>query len=130
VQQAFDVRSNTCHIHSYVHTLTHIQDFQSSTVLCKQPRETRILTKAMKARQKCQLAGPTTGCCASQETCIEEKQRVRQSAVVYTQKKERKISTHACTYTCACMCPPQLNRISMVCECALHVRVCVLLLFR
>ncbi len=44
VQQASDDRSNTCHIHSYVHTLTHIQHFHSSTVLCKQPRETCKLT--------------------------------------------------------------------------------------
>ena len=54
-------RSGHCHIHSYVHTLTHIQRIHSSTVLCKQPRETRTLTEAMKARQKCRLAGPTTG---------------------------------------------------------------------
>jgi uncharacterized membrane protein len=32
VQQASDDRSNTCHIHSYVHTLTHIQHFHSRTV--------------------------------------------------------------------------------------------------
>ncbi len=40
VQQVFDVSSNSCHIHSYVHTLTHIQHFHSSTALCKKPRET------------------------------------------------------------------------------------------
>jgi hypothetical protein len=40
------------------------------------------------------------------------------------------ISTHACTCTCACMCPPQVNHISRVCECSMHVRVCVLLLCR
>jgi hypothetical protein len=39
--------SHSCHIHSYVHTLTHTQHFHSSTVLCKQPRETRTLTEAM-----------------------------------------------------------------------------------
>ena len=88
VQQAFDVRSNSCHIHSYVHTLTHIQHFHSSTALCTKPQETCKLTQAMKARQKCRLAGPTTGCWTTQETCIEEKQRVRQTAVVYTLKNQ------------------------------------------
>jgi hypothetical protein len=34
------------------------------------------LTEAMKARQKCPLAGPTTGCSANKDTCIKEKQRV------------------------------------------------------
>ncbi len=48
----------------------------------------------------------------------------------FHRKKRIEISTHACTCTCACMCPPQLDRISRVCECALHVRVCVLLPFR
>jgi hypothetical protein len=238
VQQTFDVRSKSCHIHSYVHTRTHIQQFHSSTVLWKQPRETHALTEAMKARQKCRLTGPTTGCWTNQAACIEEKQSDRQTAVRYTQqskqttylhahthahtvcmivcmfvwgsranqphtrhhrssrvcqwslhvvrttvttivniqhamiqklslsarvcwqlscmliqvdkqrtdtvihiseayirlcfhrKKRKEISTHACTSTCACMCPPQLNHISRVCECALQVRVCVLLLFR
>ncbi len=44
-------------------------------------------------------------------------------------KKRKEISTHACTCTCACMCSPQLNHISMVCDCVQHVRVCALLLF-
>jgi hypothetical protein len=43
----------------------------------------------------------------------------------FHRKKRKKISTHACTCKWACMCPPQLNRISRVCECALNARVCV-----
>jgi hypothetical protein len=62
----------------------------------------------MKARQKRRLAGSTTGCCANKEPCIEEKQRVRQPAVRYTQKNKKKknkyIHTqthrHACWYAC------------------------------
>jgi hypothetical protein len=100
VQQEFDVSSNSCHIHSYVcqrtHTHTHIQHFHSSTVLCIHPRERRTLTEAMKARQKCRLAGPTTGCWTNQLSCIEEKQRVRQTAVRYTQKRKQ---THTHTHT-------------------------------
>ena len=99
VQQAFDVRSNTCHIHAYVHTRTHIQHFHSSTALCKKPRETHTLTEAMKARQKFRLAGPTTGCYSIQDTCIEEKQRVRQTAVVYTQKSKQTTYIYTHTHT-------------------------------
>jgi hypothetical protein len=43
----------------------------------------------MKARQKCRVAGQTTGCCTKQVACMEEKQRVRQTAVVYTQKSKQ-----------------------------------------
>jgi hypothetical protein len=44
----------------------------------------------MKARQKCPVAGSTTGCCPNEDTCIEEKQRVRQPAVRYTQQNKTK----------------------------------------
>ena len=117
VQQAFDVRSNSCHIHSYVHTLTHIQHLHSSTALCKQPRGTCKLTQAMKARQKCRLAGPTTGCWTTQDTCIEEKQRVRQTAVVYTQKKKR--DKHACMHmhVCVSVCCYYFANPSTLCVC-------------
>ncbi len=62
VQQAFDVRSNSWQTHSYVHTLSHIQHFQASTVLCQQPRETRTLTQVLKAWQKRRVAKTTTWC--------------------------------------------------------------------
>jgi hypothetical protein len=42
----------------------------------------------MKAQQKCRVTGPTTGCRTTKAPCIEEKQRVRQPAVRYTQKKK------------------------------------------
>ncbi len=111
MQQAFDVRSNSWHMHSYVHTLTHIQHFHASTVLCKQPRETRTLTQALKARQKFRMAGPTIGCRPKKQHCIEEKQRVSQTAVRDTQKSKQTICiniyicTHAhsrsvCMYDC------------------------------
>jgi hypothetical protein len=71
----------------------------SNTVLLKKPRETRTLTEA-KAQQKFGVAGPTTGCCTNSAACIEEKQRVRQPAVVYTQKcKQTYIYTHTQRYT-------------------------------
>jgi hypothetical protein len=104
VQQAFDARSNSCHIHSYVHTLTHIQHFHSSAVLCQQPRETRTRTQAMKARQKCRLTGPTTGWRSNQVPCIEEKQRVRETNVRYTQKTKHTLTHfqhfHSSTVLC------------------------------
>jgi hypothetical protein len=140
VQQAFDVRSNSCHIHSYVHTLTHIQHLHSSTVLCKHPRETCTLTQAIKARQKCRMAGPTTGCLTKKDSCIEEKQRDRQTAVRYTQKSKQTtylhIRTHThtqCTHVCKYDClrsesksashwsPPQLKSVPVILACA---RVC------
>jgi hypothetical protein len=43
----------------------------------------------MKDRQKRRVPGPTTGCCSRKDTCIEEKQRVRQPAV-YLEKKTKK----------------------------------------
>ncbi len=62
---------------------------KSSKVLCKQPRETCKLTQAMKARQKSRLTGPTTGCWTNKASCIEEKQTVRQTALVYTQHSKQ-----------------------------------------
>jgi hypothetical protein len=55
----------------------------------------------MKDRQKCRVTRPTTGCCPNKETCIEEKQRVRQTTLRYTQ--------------------PRRHRSSSVCEWSLHV---------
>jgi hypothetical protein len=66
--------------HKYTHS-THIQHFHSSTVLCKQPRETLTHTEAMKARQKCRVAGLTTGFWRNQATCMEEKPKSWQTAV-------------------------------------------------
>jgi hypothetical protein len=43
----------------------------------------------MKGRQKCPVAGPTTGCCPIQAACIKEKQRGRHPAVRYTHKKKK-----------------------------------------
>jgi hypothetical protein len=62
----------------------------------------------MKARQKRRLAGPTTGCHKNKDPCTEEKQRVRQPAVRYTQKNKQKknkyihtqTQTYACWYAC------------------------------
>ncbi len=79
------------------------QHFDSSTILSTQPRETRTLTEAMKARQKQRVTGPTTDCCSNQEPCIEEKQRVREQAVRYTQKNKKKgtnIYAHTRQYAC------------------------------
>ncbi len=68
--------------------------------LSTQPRETRTLTGAMKAWQKCPLAGPTTGCRTNQAACIEEKQRVRQPTVRYTQQnKPQKTIAHQHKHT-------------------------------
>ncbi len=46
----------------------------------------------------------------------------------FHRKKEKERDKHAYTCTCACLCPLQLNRISRVYDCALHVRVGVLIL--
>ena len=51
----------------------------------------------MKAWQKRRLTGSTTGCCSNKDTCIQDKQRVRQPAVRYTQQnitKKEQIYTH------------------------------------
>ncbi len=48
------------------------------------------------------MAGQKTGCCPNKVSCIEEKQRVRQTAVGYTQKSKQKntcIHIHTHTYT-------------------------------
>jgi hypothetical protein len=74
---------NVCSGATQRHTRHHRS---SSTVPSKQPRETRILTQAMKARKKCRVASPITGCCSKKAPCIETTQRVRQTSVRYTQK--------------------------------------------
>jgi hypothetical protein len=61
----------------------------------------------MKARQKCPVAGPTTGCCPNKDTCIEEKQRVVHAAVSNTQKtkpKKEQIYTYTDTQVCMLVC--------------------------
>ncbi len=92
----------------------------------------------MKARQKCRLAGPTTGCRTNQDPCIQEKQRVSQTAVVYTQKiKQTKnkymyINIHRCMHVCMYDCmrsesesasQPQVKGVRVMSACA---RVCFL----
>jgi hypothetical protein len=83
---------------------------RSCTGPCKQSREIRTLTEAMKARQKCRVAGPTTGCWSKKAACIEEKQRVRrQTAVRCTQKETNNkgiyIYMHTHTHTSVCFSP-------------------------
>jgi hypothetical protein len=51
----------------------------------------------MTARQKCPLAGLTTGCCSNETSCIEEKQRVR-PAVRYRKTNKEK-QTHNYRHT-------------------------------
>ncbi len=77
--------------------------FQSNTVLCKLPRATRTLTKAMKALQKHRMAEPSTGCCPQKSPWVEKKQRVRQPPVRYTQKNKQK-KEHIYTYTDTQVC--------------------------
>ncbi len=99
VQQAFELTSNSCHIHSFVYTLTHIQNFHSSTVVRKHPRETRTLTEAMKARQKCWLAGPTTGFWANKAPCIEENSELgRILSCMLIKAKNKYTHTHIHTH--------------------------------
>jgi hypothetical protein len=50
---------------------------------------TRTLTEARKAQQKRPMAGLTTGCCTKKEICIEEEQRLKQSAVRCTKKTKK-----------------------------------------
>jgi hypothetical protein len=138
VQQASDVRSNSCHIPSYIHTLTHIEHLQSSTALCTQPRETHTLTQALKVRLKCRMARPTTGSRTNKATCIDESQRVRQPVVSHNQKKSKGKKTylftytHVCTFVCMIVWGARANqrhtrhhRSSRVCEwsLSLHVRL-------
>ncbi len=108
-------------VHTVTHTHTHTQatrktqantcqfmienqHFHSNTVRSTQPRETRTLTEALKARRKRRVAGPTTGCCWNEAACDEENQRVRQPDVRYAQqnkqKNKKKIPTQTYKYTC------------------------------
>ncbi len=94
----------------------------------------------MKARQKCWLAGPTTGCWPKKDNCIEEKQRVRDPAVRSTKKSKqanKNICIHIHTaHIFVCMIvwrsesesashssPPQLKGVRVISAC---VRTCVL----
>jgi hypothetical protein len=61
------------------------------SISSNQPRKKNIFTTAMKAWQKCPVAGPTTGCRPKQAACIEEKQRVRQPSVSKTKQKRTNI---------------------------------------
>jgi hypothetical protein len=93
-QATLKTQTNTCRL------MIENQHFHSSTVRGTQPRETRILTQEMKARQKRRVAGSTTDCCSNQSSCIEEKQRLRQPAVRYTQKKNIYLHTNTHKYAC------------------------------
>ncbi len=53
----------------------------------------------MRARRKCQVARPTTGCWTKKATCIEEKKRVRRPAVRYSQKSKQKKNKYIHTQT-------------------------------
>jgi hypothetical protein len=76
-----------------------ISTFTQAQYLSTQPRETRTLTQAMKARQKRRMAGPTTGCSPIEVSCIEEKQRVRRPAVKNSGKKRKKKNKYVQTPT-------------------------------
>jgi hypothetical protein len=63
--------------------------FHSSTVSqYSATRTTHTLTKPMKAPQERRVVGPTTGCWTNEDTFVEEKQRVGQTVVRYTQKEK------------------------------------------
>jgi hypothetical protein len=101
VQQAFHVRSNSCHIPSYVHTLTHIQHWHSTTVLCKQSRETHTLT----------------------EVSHTQKRKQGQNKNIYTH-----IHAQVCMFVCMIVWGARANQPhtrhhgrSRVCEWSLHV---------
>ncbi len=101
-QATLKTKVNTCHV-----IMDH-QHLQSSTVQrtisSNQPRQKSILTKATKARRKCPVAGPKTGCRTKQAPCIEEKQRVRQPPIRYTQQNKTKKNKymHEQTHKYAC----------------------------
>ncbi len=92
------------HTVTQTHTHTHTSNTKKKgKYMSSQPRETRTLTEAMKDRQKRRVTGPTTGCCPKQDTCIEEKQRVRPPAVRHTQQNKQKKNKHIHTHTQVCM---------------------------
>ena len=96
-QETQKTQANTWQVMIGINTCTQAQ------YLSTQPRETRKLTQAMKARQKRRVAGPTTGCRTTKADCIQEKQRVRQPAVRYAQKeKKSKKFRHTQTHKYAC----------------------------
>jgi hypothetical protein len=81
------VTHNT-HAHNTKNKGKHV--FGKSTLALKHSipilgHEKHTVTQAMKARQKRQIPGRTTDCSANKAACIEEKQRVRQPAVMYTE---------------------------------------------
>jgi hypothetical protein len=94
-------------IYTHTYTLTHIQHFHSSTALCKKPRETHTLTEAMKVQRKRRVAGPTTGCCTTKDTCIEvngELCRQLSGALRKTNKQKRNKYIHTHTQVCMFVC--------------------------
>ncbi len=64
-----------------------INTFTKAQYLSTQPRETRTLTEAMKARQTHRVPGPTTGCSPNKTACIEDNEL---TAVRYQEKKKYK----------------------------------------
>ncbi len=65
--------------HAYTQSHTFNTFTQAQYSVDTHEKHCDTLTAAMKAQKKRLLGGPTTGCCANQVACIEEKQRVRQT---------------------------------------------------
>ncbi len=100
---------------------------------------TLTLTSVMKVRQKCLMAGTTTGCLANLATYIEEKQRIR-SCRVYSKKKTNKkqiyMHIHMCLHVCMYVCTKvkanqrhtRVTTISKGCPTDIFMSVCVCVL--
>ncbi len=99
--------------------------------------EKHALTEAMKARQKCPVAGPTTGCWTTQDTCIEERSESESELDNQLSGILRKANKQTCILVCLCMyvcmrresesashsSPPQLKGVRVISACA-RARVC------
>jgi hypothetical protein len=127
-------------IYTHTYTLSQIHNVHSSTVLCKQKRQTRTLTEAMKARQNYRLAGSTTGCWTNQASLYrgeteswatrcqvhsEKQNKQKRNTYIHTHTR----SMHVCMYdpvrskseSVSHSSPPQLKGARVIPAC---VRVC------
>jgi hypothetical protein len=143
VQQAFDARSNSCHIHSYVHSITHT--FNTFT---QAQYSVNIHEKHTHSPKRCKI-GKNAGCQGRQLVVVQIKSTVsrrnrelgRQLSGILRKTNTKKIHTHThthihtsvhvCMYDCvrsegesaSHSSPPQLKGVRVMCAC---MRVCLL----
>ena len=104
VQQALDVVKQLSYTPVDTHTHTHSTLSLKHSTLHTATRNICTLTQAMKAQKKRRLAGPTTGCCTTKDTCIEVNGELgRQLSGALRKAHKQKTNTYIHTHTQVCM---------------------------